>query len=449
MKFVEETAHKVPVCGEFDICVIGGSCTGVFAAVTAARMGAKVAIVEHNGFFGGTASAGLVNIWHSLYSTDGKKKIIGGLTQEVIDRLDKRKAVWINPDKTNQNRGFLLNTAELQIELDELINESGVKTFLHTSFCAPIAANDIVKGIFIENKDGRSAIIADYFIDASGDGDLIRRMNWEYEKSETLQPPTTCAMINGVDEMLKENPDFKWADYVFNPEYPEFLPPGFLWASEIVGASQLKIVAGTRVFGADCSDAENLTKAEIEGRRQVRQIMDVMQKYAPGGDKFSLVGLPSSIGIRETNRAKCKYQLTEEDVLNGVDFEDTIAYGSYRVDIHKGDGNGNIFRYLDGTETLVVPGEETIVSRWREEIDISPTYYQIPYRSIVPVNSSNVLVAGRCLDADTRAYGAVRVMVIANQTGEAAGVAAVLALQSRSEVGDIDIKQLQTKIKEL
>ena len=449
MKFVEETVHKVPVCGEFDICVIGGSCTGVFAAVTAARLGAKVAIVENNGFFGGTASAGLVNIWHSLYSTDGKKKIIGGLTQEIIDRLDKRKAVWINPDKSNQNRGFLLNTAELQIELDELICESEVKPFLHTSFCSPIAKGDTVKGIYVENKDGRSAILADYFIDASGDGDLIRRMNWDYSKNEVLQPPTTCAMISGIDEILKEAPDFKWADYVFNSKYPEALDKGFLWASEIVGAPQLKMVAGTRVFGADCSNAESLTEAEIEGRSQVRRIMDILQKYAPGGDKITLAGLPSCIGIRESIRARCKYQLKEQDVLNGVNFEDVIAYGSYRVDIHKGDGKGNMFRYLDGTETVVVPSEETIVRRWREETNTSPTYYQIPYRSLIPLKSNNVLVAGRCLDADAGAYGAVRVMVIANQTGEAVGVAAALALQSHAKIYNIDIKLLQTKIKEL
>jgi hypothetical protein len=206
------------------------------------------------------------------------------------------------------------------------------------------------------------------------------------------------------------------------------------------------MVAGTRVHNADCSDADQLTRAEIEGRRQARAIRDIVHDGYPGGEAVSLAALPATIGIRETRHATSLHRLTEREVLEGVRFPDAIANGSYRVDVHHSHKGGLTFRYLDGSEVYVVPGQPRVEGRWREERETDPTFYQIPYRCLVPQGARNVLAAGRLVDADRGAYGAVRVMVNCNQTGEAAGVACVLALQEGLDMGEVDGQQLRREL---
>jgi thioredoxin reductase len=149
--------RELPVINEVDICVLGGSCTGVFAAVRASRLGAHVAIVEKQNAFGGVATNGLVNIWHSLYNTEANKQIIAGLTAEVIERLSKRDAVIFSDES---KRGyFTLNTQELKIELDELVLTYGITPYLHTLFSEPyLDGEGKLTGIIIDNKSGRGII---------------------------------------------------------------------------------------------------------------------------------------------------------------------------------------------------------------------------------------------------------------------------------------------------
>ena len=206
-------------------------------------------------------------------------------------------------------------------------------------------------------------------------------------------------------------------------------------------------MAGTRVNGADCSDADQLTAAEIEGRAQVRRIVNVLRENFDGGGDVRLVSLPASIGIRQTRQVRCLHELTEEEVLAGKRFEDAVANGTYRVDVHHNDRAGITFRYLDGREVFCKADGGHQRGRWRPETDENPLFYQIPYRSLVPRGSQNVLVAGRCMDADRGAFGAVRVMVNTNQTGEAAGTAAWLALDSEKPVAEIDAAKLRETLK--
>ena len=137
MTTVHESARDIPVAYDCALCVIGGSCTGVFAAVAAARLGARVALVERGGLLGGTATASLVNIWHSTLDLPGRRTIIAGLTAEVVDRLNTRQAV-IDKGGTNPNCHYVFNSAELAIELDTLIAEAKVRLFLHAAFAAPV-----------------------------------------------------------------------------------------------------------------------------------------------------------------------------------------------------------------------------------------------------------------------------------------------------------------------
>ncbi len=431
---LNEPAREIPILHDCDICVVGGGCTGVFAAIRAARLGASVVILEKSNAFGGTATNSMVHVWHSLQDTEFKQTIIGGLTREVIDRLKKRNAAIEVPD--NPSCGAEMNSEELKIELDEMVLEHGITPVLHAFYAAPLMRDGRIDAVCAETKSGRIAIRARVFIDATGDGDLAAHAGIPFTVDRHLQPPTTCAKLRGLTAISIRD--------LYNAHHEEYdLPPDSGWNATIPGAPDVRMIAETHVFGANCADAAELTHAEIEGRRTIRAIMDMARKYHPElRDELVLLALPSQIGIRETRRFQADYRLTEDDVLNGVRFDGAIANGSYRVDIHNPEGGGFVFKYLDGSQITIGP-EGAIKDRWRAETDDNPTFYQIPYRTMTHASAPNLIMAGRMIAADKAAYGAIRVMVTCNQTGEAAGTAASLALQEHRHVSNIDPKKIR------
>jgi hypothetical protein len=420
--------ESVPVIEEADICVLGGSCTGVFAAVRAARLGARVALVEKQGHFGGVAP--IVCTWHSFFDTEFKRTIIGGLTRETVDKMRKTGAA--EAIANNPSQGHVFRPGGLKVALDELVLAAGVKPWLHTLFSMPLVEEGRLAGVIVDGKSGRGAIRAKLFIDATGDGDLGARLGLAQYSYDSLLPPTTAAFLANWP-----GPDGIGLGSLIREHGSEFqVQEGFVWGSLMPG-SNVYMLAGTRVNGVNCADSRDLTKAEIEGRRQVRAIMDLIGKYQ-AGSKVVLHDFPASIGIRDTRHFRCKYQLTGDDVLRGRRFDDAIANGSYRVDIHHQDKPGITLQYLNGSEVYSRPGMPSRKSRWREESATNPTFYQIPLRSLIPTRHENLMLAGRMLDADKTAFSAARVMVNMNQTGEAAGVAAYLALTGRKPIADVN-----------
>jgi hypothetical protein len=429
---IREPARDVPIAHECDVCVVGGSCTGTFAALAAARLGTKVALIESSGFFGGVATAGLVNIWHSLDDRAVKQQIIAGLTTETIGRLQKRDAVRkMGPGH------YVLNTEILKLELDKMVVEAKIRPFLHTLFVASVAEGGRMTAAIIEDKTGRRAIRARLFVDATGDADVAHRMGLETYRREHVQPPTTCCILRGLKAIKKAHPKFNIHKVIFDKQYPQAIRDGYAWSAAVPGDcgcppdgpvpgdDDLLMLAGTRVHGADCSDADQLTQAEMEGRRQVDSICELLREHFLGGKGVPVVALPAKIGIRESRHIRALHELTVDELLTGKRFPDAIANGTYRIDVHSASGAGVKFRDLNK--------------------DVQ--FYQIPYGSLVPRASKNVLVAGRSLDADEQAFGGVRVMVNCNQTGEAAGVAAWLALDSGADVAAIDTARLRATLK--
>ncbi|MCC7491337.1 MAG: FAD-dependent oxidoreductase [Fimbriimonadaceae bacterium] len=431
MDTIHEPAREVPVVHDADLVVVGGSCTGVFAAVAAARLGLSVALVESLAYFGGVATAGLVCIWHRDSDTAGRLPIWAGLSAEVIDRLRPRHGVLVH--EPNDHRHYVLQAAELAVELDRLVVEAGVRPFLHTRFVSPVVADGRVSAVVIEDKTGRRAIRGRYFVDASGDADLVHRAGFATWRAPQVQPPTACALIQGLRHLAGRG----LASIVFDERHPEALRRGFLWSAQVPG-EDVTMVAGTRVHGADCADAEQLTAAEIEGRRQIRDLLTMVRREVGDPSKVALLGIPAQIGIRQTRQVVCRHRLQASELLAGTRFDDAIANGCYPVDIHHADGDGITFRYLDGREREVSATGTAREGRWRAAGSDCATFYQVPYRSLVPLNARNVLVAGRCLDADQGAFGAARVMVNTNQMGQAAGTACALAARCDGEVGEVD-----------
>ncbi len=430
----------------FDVCVIGGSCTGVFAAVRAAEAGLKVALVEKNMFFGGTATAGFVPVWHSLYSSDGKERVAGGLTQLLIDRMvAKKTALRREPgDAGFESAHCIFNVSALELELDRLVcGQPNVRAFFGARFVA--AETDRpghVTRVLVEDKSGRRVIAAKFFIDCSGDADLLARAGFATRTLPRcdLQAHTLCAVLSGIWDVKGLHPDFSFRE-MMHPRRGAKLNHVFQWWAPVIG-SGLVFTAATRVGDCDPSDADDLTRGTFDARAQLGRLVDAINREFPGknGEPLvAIVAIAPEMGLRESRHADCLYRVTGEDVLTGREYADVIAKGTYRVDIHE--GKGIVFRYLDGREYRMTqdPANGSIIERngrWRPEGGVTPKCYQIPYRAIVPKGAENVLCAGRMLDCTRDAYGALRVMVNCNQMGEAAGRAAAKAVREGLRAAD-------------
>jgi len=447
--FIAEPARRLPVACEVDLCVVGGSCTGVFAAVRAARLGLSVALVEQHSLLGGMATAAQVNEWHSLYDNSFKKLIIGGLTREVVERLRLRGAVRELP---KGGRGqFRFNSAELAAELDTLIREHGIRVFLSARCTAALHTEEqgqdgvVVHDVIIEDKSGRRAIRARAFIDASGDGDLVRQAGLSADRPINPQPVNLQALVSGLEPFLaivrEEGRDWWKAIQGRAAEFGYPAENGTPWFFEYPGASGLVNLFGPRHHGVDGSDADALSAALSEGRRQIRALLDMIE--AEFGIKGHVVSWAQALGVRETWHARCLHRLTGQELLHGEPFPDAIANGTYPVDIHH--PGGTLLRYLDGREERIGKEGTHCWGRWRDSEE-SPGCYYIPYRSLVPRGGANVWIAGRCFDADAEAFAGARVMVNMNQTGEAAGTAVALALREGITAAQVDPRRLRMEL---
>ncbi len=432
-------AERINVAAEADVCVIGGSCTGVFAAVRAARLGARVVLLERQNRFGGVATLGLVGMWHSLFDDPGQQQIIGGLTFEMLERLEKMQAA--SPFRVPvPGTGIRFNPEILTLELDRLVQEQpNIRTFLNTSFSNAILQPDgTIDAIIAENKSGRLAIRAKFFIDASGDAVLCKKAGLPMRRPLHPQPPTSCARFSGWK--FPEGFDLRACMEKYRDELPD-LPCGFHWGMNMP-ASTLYMLAGTRILNCDCDDADQITAAEMEARRQIRALLTMLNKELPNLP-IALETLPSAIGIREGLHIQSIAPLKGQDLLGRSPCPDAIANGTYPVDIHNDQDDSISFKFLNGCEYIYQGGKLVSTTRWLPENQSLP-YYQIPLRCHVPIGSKNLLAAGRMLDADRDAFGAVRVMVNLNQCGEAVGVASFQCLQKNCSVQEIDFRQTRS-----
>lgn len=439
-EYLTEPARQTQVAAKCDLVVVGGSCTGVFAAVRAARLGLDVVLIERANMLGGAAVTGLVNIWHTLMDTDGREQIIAGLTAETLDRLKSRGALTV---QNNRSSTYNFNPYELAILLDELVKspcgsdstgQGRVRLMLHTMFCTAVSESDRVSAVIVENQDGRSAIAADFVIDATGDGYAARALGIESYTNGYIQPPTACFHMQG--DMRGVNIGQLTA--LHGEEFG--LSDDWGWSTFVSGCDNITMRADWHIFGLRCDRADDLTRAELEGRRQAHAFVSMLNKYVEGRH-YAITSLPSSLGLRETVHYKTRFQATELPLLTGKRYDAPVMNGTYPVDIHHSEGGGITFRYLDGSErTVYGKGTRTESGSWRERLGYSgepAKYYQLPFDILVGNSYSNFIAVGRMLNADMSAHGALRVMVNLNQLGEAAGVAAALCLD-----GDVDLRIL-------
>ncbi|MFC5703999.1 FAD-dependent oxidoreductase [Cohnella faecalis] len=419
---------KIHHSQEVDVAVLGGGAAGIMAATSAARHGMKVLLVENQGCLGGSRTAVGVDTFYGFYTPGNvKKKIVGGIPDEVIERLRKENAVFERPNTYGAGTGLTYDVEVLKLVYEDLVLGSDVKLLYHTSACYVNSSNGTIESVILANKQGLTEIKAKRYVDTTGDADIVYRANGQFiplQENETLQSLSTIFFMANVDTERAGNVKhselvemMKSAVEEGGYELPRL--DGSYHNTPNAGVIQANMV---RVPDVDATDPYLLTLAEVEGRKQVRQYARFLKDKVPGFENAFLMSTGQHIGVRETRKIKGHYILTEEDVVEGKKFVDSVACCAAPIEDHNSSS---------GTRWVYVKNDEI---------------YNIPYRSLVPSNLNNVIVAGRCISATHGAQASVRNSAQAMALGQAAGTAAALSIGRGEYFPELNIKELQTRL---
>lgn len=433
-----------------EVVVCGGGPAGINAALAAGRSGAKTLLIERYGFLGGMSTIALVYPWMTFHTMEGKQ-VIGGIAQEIVDRL---MAEGASPGHVRDTVGFVNTITPYDPEvyktlIYDMLREAGVTVLLHSFMDEVQTDGERIVSIGLTTKSGRFTVRGEQYIDTSGDADLAYLSGAPClqgrDGDKRTQPMTMKFRMRGVDldrvkRYMLDHPD------EFYPKTPfdelEQLPLsgvlGFYkhWkaANLPINRDQVLFFTGpapdevlvntTRVQGLDGTDVRDLTEAEVLGRKQVRMVADFMRKELPGFERASLSSVGAQIGIRESRRIDGQYVLQAEDVVGGRRFDDCVARSGYPIDIHDPSGKGVQAAWVQGDGA-----------------------YDIPYRCLLPKQVRNLLVAGRCISTSHEALATTRLTPSCMATGQAAGTAAGLAARQGVTPAEVDIGQLQAELR--
>jgi len=423
--YINEKDNKVPVIASYDVIVCGGGPSGIIAAVAAARNGARTLLIERYGFVGGMASSALVTPI-SIFKKK-KKLIIDGIPFELMKRVNALNGADISLDSGN----VPVDDEAFKLAAQQLLLESGVTLLYHTYFSDCVMSEGKVSHVIVQNKAGRVAYECKAAIDCTGDADLVRAAGFKTTKETRLQPASLWFQLGGVDtDALKA---------LFVDAIDEKMPI----SAEIRGRlSELNQKGEMPIFGGpwisrhfrdgivtinllrestDASSPEQFTKAECTLRENLFKVINIMRENFPEFKNCWLLKSGTQAGVRETYRILGMYEMKADDILNPKPFKDTIAKGTHVIDIHKPDSI-----------------EQDCISLKQE--------YNIPYGILVPVNSENLITAGRCVCSDNSAFGSLRVMATCMAMGQAAGTAAAIYLQKPCSMSEMDTDLLVKRL---
>lgn len=408
VKFITEPRRNTPVKAETEVLVVGGGSAGVSAAVAAARNGAEVILVERLGYLGGLATGGLIALLLTL--DDGRgRQVIGGLCQEVTDRVARRGAAYFPPKnewgsaqeelvRRDQRWGLVwghgphrirysvaYDAEEFKFALNEIASEAKVRMLLHSYACDAIVQDGRIAGVAFQSKSGRFAITARTVIDATGDGDVFTSAGARFEKENVL--PWLWFTMGGVED----------ADAAIEKGG---------WFFRTIGEGRVLMPWGATERVArkiDATDPDDLTYAELACRQQVMKQVDTMRAEIPGFARAHICHIADQIGITESRRLVGRHVLGRDEVDQPCG--DVIAI------------TGNWTKY--------------------------DALYYIPYRSLLTSEFPNLLAVGRCISVDHRVHHATKEISPCMATGEAAGTAAALASRAGQDPAEFDVGRIQ------
>ena len=434
--FLTEPARQTPVHGEYDVVVLGGGPAGMAAAVAAARAGRKTLLVERYGFLGGMGTAaGVTNFCGLHANVHGEiRQVVQGVASDLLERI-ARLGGLNEPHSLFGHKivAQAYDTAAYKIAADDLLLAAGVELLFHALAAGVVMEGSRVRALLVETKSGRRAIVGRAFVDGSGDGDLAVWAGAAYEKGDghgNMLYPSTMFRVNGVDAQRAGK---AWeliprlmaqAESEGRHKFPRkgaIVRPqksGIEWR---VNLTQLANRAGNAMDG---TDALELSDAEVLGRRQIAGVAGFLREV-PGFEQSYVSDIAPQVGIRETRRISGLYELTERDVLDCASFDDTVGVNGWPLELHlKGD----------------------VEFRW-PQIPESRGFNHLPYRMIVPgAGAANLWVVGRCASMTHEAQSAARVTGACFVMGQAAGLAADLALAADAPASAVDVPTLQSRL---
>lgn len=419
--YISIPAVQIPVSKEVDVLVLGAGPAGCAAAIMAARLGVKALLVDALNAPGGMSTTGMMS--HYTGTVDSK------LYEEVLHE-NALKNHFGKGERTVQ-----IDPSNHIITWIEMLEKAGAEMLMYTFAAEPIMEGDTIKGVIVQNKSGRSAILAKVVIDSTGDGDIAALAGVPYhigrESDASMQPATLMFKVAGVDMERAVFPgSFETTVQTEKGELQALAkallphPAGhvLLYKSPIPGVVTVNM---TNVIHVNGTKAEDLTHAEIVCRKQMLPIVNFLREYVPGYEHCYIVASASLIGVRETRHFKGLYTLTEQDILQRRVFEDWVVKGAeFNFDVHNMTGAS-----LDKTG---------MQKKFPKD-----TKYTIPYRSLIPEKIHGLLLAGRNISGTHLAHSNYRVMPICVAMGEGAGVAAALAVRQGVDVRDVDVAEIQ------
>ena len=414
---------------ETDVIVIGSGTAGSTAAIAAARQGVDVVLVERFGYLGGISTS-VLDTFYGFYTPGNEpRKVVGGIPDEIVIRLQKKGAMITRPNTYGAGLGITYDPETLKIVWDELICDANVRVLFHTLFLDVLMEEDRCEGVLVATKSGIKKILAPIVIDASGDGDVAYKAGAQYEdwRVVPVQSLTTTFRLINVDweRASKVTKEELWQQMRESSEKGEYNLPrkeGSLHITPFQGVIATNMV---RVYVEDPTDPFQLSNAEIEGRKQAIEYYRFLKEKIPGYENAILINFSTYIGVRESRRIIGEYWLTRDDVLGAHKFEDTIAVCGAPIEDHR-----------KGSTT-----------RW--EYVPNGAVYGIPYRCLIPKSISGILIAGRCVSASHDAHASLRSMGQCMAMGQAAGIAAAICRQSKIMPKEINVKELQKKLIDL
>lgn len=426
--------REIPVERGYDLIVCGGGPAGSAAAICAARLGAKVLLVEAMGCLGGMGTAALVNAFNPM--GDGKRMIVGGLMREIVEAMYERKFLrpGINPDtwRKNFHQWTAFQVEGYKLLLDELVADAGVEVRFFTRVIDVDADRDgkNVRGVILQNIEGYRCVAAEKFIDATGDAVLADLCGVPCREAgrdtPAPMPATLCSLHAGIDWSRmggqQQAVEKAVAEGFFTQ--PDKHLPGMQRVNETVG-----FLNGGHLFRMNSLKCKDLTDGVMLGRRLAQEYLAFYREYVSGCEDMQLVATASLIGVRESRRIVGEYELNYDDYQARRQFPDQIAIFNNSVDIHPYDCNEDEYQryYKEFNKTgRLKPGE----------------CFGLPYGILVPKGWKNLWVAGRCNSSDVRMHGTIRVQPAAAMMGQAVGTAAVQSLHTGQSADQINTETL-------
>jgi ribulose 1,5-bisphosphate synthetase/thiazole synthase len=446
MKKITEPARAIDVVLETEVLVVGSGPGGLAAALAAARAGARTALIDRNGCFGGNITQVGVEgfAWYRHENTVDCE----GIGIEFETRAKAMGAAMPEP----QSLSHALDAEMFKWVADVLVEEAGVKPLLHRLCVAPIVENGAICGVVTESKAGREAILAKRVIDATGDADIAARAGAPFHKNpkEKMMAASVMFSMSGVNKQrfidsVKADPQ-TYADWSGNGEwdyettgkedklFSPFLRKPFKKALDAgIIPPHLHTIAGTwgtvtdqgdltylnlvHVPEIDGTDPNDLTIGEIRGRREAIYAMEALRKFMPGCEDAKLRNFGMTLGIRDTRKIDALYNLTGTDVREQARFDDAI---------------GIFPEFIDGYGILILP--------------TTGRYWHVPYRALVPKGVGNLLVAGRCIGGDNVSHASARNMMCCAVSGQGAGAAAAVSLRRDEPFDNLNIAAVQKEL---